>query len=265
MTVCLRCCYPVYLTESRNITLVEDRLYFTTDDPEEGLVEYDLNLLGEFISAGMAADYKPRVLFTSQVADFDVESPRQIDVLTQDGTVKRVKSLLGRAGANPETKLEEEAYPGLVFTKICRIRELAVTASHDDDTNIVVFHLIDKNFDLVSSAWVLPQDEQDEEEEGNTASVSVRSAHVHTMKTVRLHNADYVLAGSYTAGLHLICCVNMKLHLLLQSQHLAPSGLCFVRGMIPLIQHRESNNALPSKQDRGFAVFGELLGTDGED
>lgn len=81
-----------FTNESRNVSIVNDRLYFTTD-VEEGLVEYDLPLLMEFIREGL--DYHPRVICSNGVEDFHVNDHHDIVALSSGGELRKVKSLLG--------------------------------------------------------------------------------------------------------------------------------------------------------------------------
>jgi hypothetical protein len=80
-----------FTNESRNVEIVKDRLYFVNDS-DENLVEYDLELLDEFIKEKM--DYNPRTLTDSPVSDFYVEDTKSVWVLSPDGDLKKLKSLL---------------------------------------------------------------------------------------------------------------------------------------------------------------------------
>ncbi len=73
--------------------IVQDRLYFKTDAEGE-LIEYDLQLLMEFIKEGM--DYKPRVITHTEIEDFHVNDSHDIITLTSDGNLSKVKSFLGK-------------------------------------------------------------------------------------------------------------------------------------------------------------------------
>lgn len=72
---------------------MNNRLYFVTD-AESALVEYDLELLDEFIKARM--DYHPRVLKSSNVEDFEIVNQKTIWVISSSGELEKLKSLLRR-------------------------------------------------------------------------------------------------------------------------------------------------------------------------
>ena len=81
-----------FTNESRNVSVVNDRLYFVTEIKDE-LVEYDLELLDEFIKEKM--DYHPRVIADGGVSDFYVKDHKNIWTITADGDVKKLKSFNG--------------------------------------------------------------------------------------------------------------------------------------------------------------------------
>lgn len=86
-----------FTNESRNVQIAHDRLYFLTE-VEDALVEYDLPLLDEFIKENM--DYNPRKLTDGGVADFHVDDPKNIWVLSQTGDLKKVKDFHGSCCGN---------------------------------------------------------------------------------------------------------------------------------------------------------------------
>lgn len=82
-----------FTNESRNVTIVKDRLYFITE-AEGALIEYDLPLLDEFIKENL--EYHPRKLTEGNVSDYYVDDPKNIWVVTPEGDLTKVKSFHGK-------------------------------------------------------------------------------------------------------------------------------------------------------------------------
>lgn len=91
---------------------MNNRLYFITEITEQ-LVEYDLDLLAQFIQEKM--EYKPRVMTDDHVSDIVVRNSKEIWTLGKSGEVKKLKSLLGKRQSNPRILDQGRRVPEIVL------------------------------------------------------------------------------------------------------------------------------------------------------
>lgn len=194
-----------FTNESRNVAIVKDRLYFVTEG-ENALVEYDLPLLDDFIKEGM--DYHPRKLADSNISDYFADDPKNVWTLTSNGDLAKVKSFHGRL-KSLEYTVKEEEYPDLYFTCLSGGSHWLVTAAHDEASDMLVFHLFNKELDFKNHIWVIPA----KGAIGNSHQpTQTSSSHVHSMVQVTHSSVTYIVAGSYQGSLHLLAVINKRLH-----------------------------------------------------
>ena len=187
-----------YPSDDRCVAVVDDRLYFVADEGDT-LLEYNLDLLSQFIDIGEQSSYHPKVI-SRGVLDFAVVDHSKIYFISEEGSVKRHKSLL-EYDLNSGERGGEEAHTCIVWCE-----GYLLTASHDDSDHKNVFRLFDEGVSLLSDAVVCSEDEKVD-----------TSNHVHRMVAFKRHRITVFVCAGYNDRIHVLGEINRSLQVLMMN------------------------------------------------